>query len=99
MKRHCWLASKPRHWACRSRLSEAQTPFALRSAAWAPVGGLGYFNPYGECAGAMWRTFRAHLEARSEHLDVTAAAEAARATFAEVQAVIAAAGRLEGARR
>ena len=52
---------------------------ALRSAEWAPEGGLHYFNPYGRRTAAMWAQFRNALEARD--LDAAAVAHGARSTF------------------
>ena len=58
---------------------------ALRSAAWAPAGGLTYFNPYGRSTAAMWLQFREALEARGRDLDAALVVEGARATFQTLQ--------------
>ena len=58
---------------------------ALRSAPWAPDGGLTYFNPYGRGTAAMWLQFRAALEARGRELDAALVVEGARTTFQILQ--------------
>ena len=65
---------------------------ALRTAAWAPDGGLTYFNPYGRRTAAMWAEFREALEAHECALDVDGVVEGARATFRVLQGGLAAAG-------
>ena len=58
---------------------------ALRRAAWAPPGGLTYFNPYGPRTGFMWADFRSVLEGREADLDRSSVVRGARATFAALQ--------------
>ena len=60
---------------------------ALRGAAWAPEGGLAYFNPYGRRTGEMWAGFRAALQAAAPDLEL--ATEGARATFRTLQCGVA----------
>ncbi len=36
---------------------------ALTGEAWVPAGGLGYFTPYGDRTGRMWRALKTHLQA------------------------------------
>ena len=62
---------------------------ALRNAAWAPAGGLGYFNPYGRSTAAMWADFRAALEAACSILIGERVEQGARATFRALQSGLA----------
>lgn len=57
----------------------------LAQAAWAPTGGVAYFNPYGARTGEMWRAFRAWARTAAEPLDPQAIEDAAVRTFRLLQ--------------
>jgi heme oxygenase len=54
---------------------------ALDGAAWAPEGGLRYFDPYGSHTGQMWRDFWDYIAAHSTPAADAEMLAAARATF------------------
>jgi len=58
---------------------------ALASAAWAPPGGLAYFNPYRARTGEMWRTFGTWAEGQVGADHSCAAVAGANRTFAVLQ--------------
>lgn len=58
----------------------------LRRTAWAPPGGLSYFNPHGKAMAARWRDFLSLLEIQAAGEDVEAVAEGAVRTFEHLAA-------------
>jgi heme oxygenase len=54
---------------------------ALAQEAWAPPGGLAFFNPYGDDTGRMWRAFKAFAEQMATTRDKDRIIAGAQRTF------------------